>query len=89
MALWQITPFSSLGAPVDDDKCRRLQATFDEIVEDHQPGCLAFAAHVLDRQVALENCFPPTVFESKIPCRWPSLASAEPLALSSYSPPAA
>ena len=43
---------------VDDDEFRRLQATFDKIVEEHSPGCLAFAAHILDRQQYLLAIFP-------------------------------
>src|ERR1700719_1818452 len=51
---------------VDDDEFRRLQATFDKIVEERSPGCLAFAAHILDRQ----RIFWPS-------CRTPSATSSE------------
>jgi hypothetical protein len=37
---------------------RRLQATFDKIIEERSPGCLAFAAHILDRQQHLLAIFP-------------------------------
>src|ERR1700732_1699429 len=43
---------------VDDDEFRRLQATFDKIVEERSPGCLAFAAHILDRQQVRASAAP-------------------------------
>src|SRR5580704_9231748 len=52
---------------VDDDEFRRLQATFDKIVEEHSPGCLAFAAHILGRQQHLLAIFPtPSATRSEI-----------------------
>jgi hypothetical protein len=37
------------GRAVDDDEFRRLQAAFDQIVEQRPPGRLSLAAHLLCR----------------------------------------
>src|ERR1700745_610131 len=42
--------FLKAGSAIGDDELRRLQAAFDEIIEERPPGSFAFSTHVLDRQ---------------------------------------
>ena len=55
------------GRAVDDDEFRRLQATFDQIVEERPPGLLTLSTHVLDRQQHLwPSCRTPSATRSEI-----------------------
>jgi hypothetical protein len=55
------------GSAIGDYELRRLQASFDEIIEERPPGSFAFPAHVLDRQEDLcPSCLTARAMRSEI-----------------------
>src|ERR1700751_4798657 len=67
--------FLKAGSAIGDDELRRLQAAFDEIIEERPPGSFAFSTHVLDRQEpramrsAIEVDFLSSLTRTTVPSR--------------------
>ena len=55
------------GSAIDDDEFRRLQATFNEIIEQRPSGGFAFAPMFLtDRRTFWPSCLTPRAIRSEI-----------------------